>query len=123
MTDTDGKPFKVSRVSVASVAHVNSLGRILEFFGVNQSETRYTLVLPMRTWVVFAYHGGAPGAVTLAYFMISPSSSEPEFHIFHSWQAKRTHARKSVISVTENYHVFTGTFLRDLGGVQIRLES
>jgi len=74
---------KASRVSIAGVAHVNDLGGIIDFFCVNQSEAPYTLVLVMRAWVLSGYHCGTPGAVSIAYLMISPGSSEAEFHFNH----------------------------------------
>ena len=74
---------KASRVSIAGVAHVNDLGGIIDFFCVNQSETVYTFVLVMPSRVALAFHCGTPGAVSIAYLMISPGSSEAEFHSNH----------------------------------------
>lgn len=70
----------VSRVSVASVAHVNSLGGVYKLFGINQSETRCPLILSVRAWVSFALHCDAPGAGEIAYLVIPSNGSEPEFH-------------------------------------------
>jgi hypothetical protein len=67
-------------VSVASVAHVDSLFWVLEFLGVNQSETPNPLVFIVRSWIAFAFHSGAPCALLITYFMVSPRSSERKFH-------------------------------------------